>query len=65
MGGIDKRQINKSHLEEFPIINPPIDQQKKFTDFMIRIEQEKRNTKESLNKSKDLFNGLIQKTFGR
>ena len=65
VGGIDKRQINKSHLEEFPIINPPIDQQKKFTDFMIRIEQEKRNTKESLNKSKDLFNGLIQKTFGR
>nr|WP_284078708.1 restriction endonuclease subunit S [Acinetobacter nosocomialis] len=32
VGGIDKRQLNKEHLENFPIIQPPIELQNKFSD---------------------------------
>ena len=34
VGGIDKRQINKEHLEEFPIIFPPTELQIQFADFI-------------------------------
>ena len=30
VGGIDKRQLNKDHIENFPIISPSLNLQKKF-----------------------------------
>lgn len=39
VGGIDKRQINKEHLEEFPIIFPPVDRQREFSELMRRVEK--------------------------
>ena len=39
VGGIDKRQINKEHLEEFPIIFPPIELQNKFVDFVKQVDK--------------------------
>lgn len=63
VGGIDKRQINKEHLEEFPIINPPIELQNQFADKIALIEQQKELAKQELQESEDLFNCLLQKAF--
>ncbi len=63
VGGIDKRQLNKDHIENFPIINPPIELQNKFTEQLAIIEQQKAITQKSLVKSEELFNSLLQKAF--
>lgn len=63
VGGIDKRQLNKNHLEEFPIIYPPMELQKEFTEKLKLIEQQKELAKQELKESEDLFNCLLQKAF--
>lgn len=63
VGGIDKRQLNKNHLEEFPIIYPPMELQKEFTEKLKLIKQQKELAKQELKESKDLFNCLLQKAF--
>lgn len=40
VGGIDKRQLNKEHIEDFPIIYPPIELQKEFTDKVKQIDKQ-------------------------
>ena len=61
VGGIDKRQINKEHLEKFPIINPPIELQKKFVERLAAIEAQKKLAQQNLEKSEELFNSLLKK----
>lgn len=39
VGGIDKRQINKEHLEDFPIIYPPIELQNQFAAFVKQVDK--------------------------
>ncbi|PTX61116.1 restriction endonuclease S subunit [Kordia periserrulae] len=63
VGGIDKRQINKTHLEEFPIISPPLKLQNEFAKRIQIIAQQKQQAQEALQKSEDLFNSLLQKAF--
>lgn len=63
VGGIDKRQLNKDHLEEFPIINPPVELQKKFVEQLKVINQQKEIVQKSLGKSEELFNSLLKKAF--
>jgi type I restriction enzyme S subunit len=63
VGGIDKRQINKQHLEQFPIIYPPIELQYQFAEKIGLIEQQKDLAKQELKESEDLFNCLLQKAF--
>ncbi len=63
VGGIDKRQINKEHLEEFPIISPPIELQQKFTNILLSIEAQKQQAQASLQKAENLFNSLLQRAF--
>lgn len=63
VGGIDKRQINKNHLEEFPIIAPPIELRIQFVERLKSIQKQKRLTQKSLKKSENLFNSLLQKAF--
>ena len=41
VGGIDKRQLNKDHIEDFPIIFPPIELQKKYVTIVEKIEKQK------------------------
>ena len=48
VGGIDKRQINKEHLEEFPIIYPPIELQNQFADFVKQVDKLKFEMEKSL-----------------
>lgn len=63
VGAIDKRQINKNHLEEFPIINPPIELQSKFASIVEKIEYEKKICEESLKRLEENFNSIIDKAF--
>ena len=63
VGGIDKRQINKEHLEEFPIIFPPVELQKQFADFIKQVDKLKFEMETSLKELEDNFNSLMQKAF--
>ena len=63
VGGIDKRQINKEHLENFPIIFPPSKLQQYFTERLAVIEAQKQLAQASLKKSEALFNSLLQRAF--
>ena len=63
VGGIDKRQINKNHIEDFPIVNPPIVYQRNFVNRLQAIEAQKAQAQASLQKSEELFNSLLQRAF--
>ena len=63
VGGIDKRQLNKDHLENFPIIYPPITLQNQFAERVRLIEQQKQQAQSCLQKAEDLFNSLLQRAF--
>ena len=63
VGGIDKRQLNKSHLEDFPILCPPPEKQKKFVEQIKLIHKQKQQAEASLAQSNNLFNSLLQKAF--
>ena len=41
VGGIDKRQINKDHIEDFPIIQPSKEKQEEFSAFAQQIDKSK------------------------
>jgi len=63
VGGIDKRQINKEHLEHFPIIMPPFDIQTQFTDVVHAVEKIKSEIQHGLDKLDLLYKSLMQKYF--
>ncbi|MBO3376880.1 restriction endonuclease subunit S [Clostridium perfringens] len=63
VGGIDKRQLNKEHIEDFPIIFPPIEKQKKFVSYVKQVDKLKFEMENSLKKLEDNFNSLMQKSF--
>ena len=41
VGGIDKRQLNKNHIEDFPIICPPKDMVDEYIDFVNQVNKSK------------------------
>lgn len=63
VGGIDKRQLNKEHIEDFPIIFPPIEQQKRFVTYVKQVDKLKFEMEKSLKELEDNFNSLMQKAF--
>lgn len=63
VGGIDKRQINKEHLEEFPIILPPVELQNEFVGFIKEVDKLKLKIEDSLKELESNFNSLMQKAF--
>ena len=63
VGGIDKRQLNKSHIEQFPIIAPPIDLQTRFASIVESIEQQKARLKAHLAELDTLFASLQSRAF--
>ena len=63
VGGIDKRQLNKEHIEDFPIIFPPIEQQKEFVTYVKQVDKLKFEMEKSLKELEDNFNALMQKAF--
>ncbi|PPA88459.1 restriction endonuclease subunit S [Brevibacillus laterosporus] len=63
VGGIDKRQINKEHLEEFPIIIPPFSLQNEFATIVTKIEEQKALVKQSIEETQQLFDSLMSQYF--
>lgn len=63
VGGIDKRQLNKNHIEDFPIITPPKILQEKFITQFELIENQKSQAEQNLQKAEELFQSLLQKAF--
>ncbi|GAB2994525.1 restriction endonuclease subunit S [Cyclobacterium sediminis] len=63
VGGIDKRQLNKDHLEDFPIIYPNRELQDSFTEKLKLINQQKELLGKESIRSNHLFNSLLQKAF--
>ncbi|MCL8350962.1 restriction endonuclease subunit S [Acinetobacter baumannii] len=63
VGGIDKRQLNKEHIENFPIIQPPMELQNKFSNIVQVIESQKSKLLEQLDLAEYLFKTLQQKAF--
>lgn len=63
VGGIDKRQINKEHLEEFPIIFPPLDLQQRFATLVESIEKQKGLYRAQLAELEHLFSSLQYRAF--
>ena len=63
VGAIDKRQLNKVHLENFPIIFPPVELQNKFVSIVKKVEAMKEQQKQSRMQIHNLFNHLMQKAF--
>lgn len=64
VGGIDKRQINVDHVEDFPIIQPPIEMQKDFASFLEDVNTSKVILQSILNNLKTLQASLMQEYFG-
>ena len=63
VGGIDKRQINKEHLEQFPIIYPPIEDQQKFIERLQVIEKQKLALNKQFRLANNMFSSLFQRAF--
>ncbi len=63
VGGIDKRQVNKVHLEEFPIISPPIELQNRFLEIVNKTESIKQKMLLQSRKLDTQFHALMQKSF--
>ena len=64
VGGIDKRQLNKEHIEEFPIICPPISMVDKYIALVDQVDKSKVAVQKALNQTQILFDSLMQKYFG-
>ncbi|EIJ8977012.1 MULTISPECIES: restriction endonuclease subunit S [Enterobacteriaceae] len=63
VGGIDKRQLNKEHIEDFPIIYPPDELQMEFIRKLNSIQKIRSNAMTGLKELIPLFNTLNQKAF--
>ena len=63
VGGIDKRQINKDHIEDFPIIQPSKEKQEEFSAFAQQIDKSKFAVQKSLEKAETLYKSLMQEYF--
>ena len=64
VGGIDKRQLNKEHIEEFPIICPPEEMIEDYVSFVEQVDKSKLAVQKSLEETQTLFDALMQKYFG-
>lgn len=63
VGGIDKRQLNKNHIEELPIICPPSSEQQRFVKILHQSQKVLDNYKEQLVEAQNNFSALTQKAF--
>ena len=64
VGGIDKRQLNKNHIEDFPIICPPDDMVDEYIDLVEQVDKSKFAVQKALDETQLLFDSLMQEYFG-
>jgi type I restriction enzyme S subunit len=56
-------QLNLSDLRELEVIHPPLELQNKFSKIIIDIDCQRQLTQQSIQKSEDLFQSLLQRAF--
>lgn len=61
--GVRQKNFNLSMIKEISIPIPPIELQNKFADYVIKIEGEKKKSRESLDELEILFEALMQDAF--
>ena len=64
VGGIDKRQLNKEHIEDFPIICPPTNMVDEYIALVEQVDKSKVVVQQALDKTQQLFDKLMQDYFG-
>lgn len=63
VGGIDKRQLNKNHIEDFPIIFPPLPLQHLFAQRIEQIEHQKADVQKAIADLETLLASRMQYWF--
>ncbi|OYP47853.1 hypothetical protein CIK97_11650 [Prevotella sp. P3-120] len=63
VGGIDKRQLNLNHIENFPIPNPPLEQQEVFVRCVEAIEHQKAEVQKAIADLETLLASRMQYWF--
>ena len=61
VGGTDKRQLNKNHIEDFPILFPDFSLQKQFGDFALKIDSLVTKTKNLIDYINEIYSSLLDK----
>ena len=64
VGGIDKRQLNKEHIEDFPIICPPSDRVNEYVAFVEQVDKSKVVVQKAFDETQMLYDSLLQEFFG-
>lgn len=57
------KNISQKNFRNIEIIYPPIEMQNKFADYVVKIEEEKKKLRESLEELETLFDALMQDAF--
>ena len=63
-GAVNQANINAQELQGIPIYIPPIELQKQFADFVKQVDKSREAVKKSLEKTKQLYDSLMQEYFG-
>ena len=63
-GGATREAITKQQIENLQIILPPIELQQQFADFAKQVDKSKLAVQQSLEKTQQLFDSLMQEYFG-
>lgn len=58
-----KGLVSKGVFKNIEFIYPPQEEQKKFGDIFLEIEEQKKQLKNSLKDMEDLYNSILHKTF--
>lgn len=63
VGAIDKRQLNLTHIQQFPIILPPLEIQKNYVKSIEAIEKQKATVEETIKKMQTLLDSRMDYWF--
>lgn len=63
VGAIDKRQLNLTHIQQFPIILPPLELQRKYVRSIEAIERQKVIIEETIKKMQTLLDSRMDYWF--
>ena len=63
VGAIDKRQLNRTHIEDFPVMLAPLALQEKFAEQVEAIEKQKTLLREQLADAEQLMAERMQYYF--